>query len=74
MWRLQETKHQSKRERGEKKEVLRGGREREKEKKLKKEAKEVCGAIQRGQTSEIWEELERGSLVWQRRGFCIVTI
>ena len=41
------------------------GKEREKE-----EAEEVNKVIRR-EKIEIWEELERESLVWQRRGFCI---
>lgn len=65
---LQETEHRSESER-----KKRGfeGREREREREAKEE---VCEGIQREKTTEIWEELERGSLVWQRRGFCIVRI
>lgn len=55
----------------EKKRVL---RKEKRERGRKKEAKEVCKGIQREKTTEIWEEFERGSLVWQRRGFCIVRI
>lgn len=49
-------------------------RKEKRERGRKKEAKEVCKGIQREKTTEIWEEFERGSLVWQRRGFCIVRI
>lgn len=69
MWRLQETKHQSKREREEEKRGFEG-RERQRERKrrsLRRRPRRSAEAFRE-------ERGERGSLVWQRRGFCIVTI